>query len=234
MEQTSSGYIFKVETLYDGRWCDTGVYETMEQAQDFAWMLVPDWGQQRVRIYEEYADGQPQDRIRNPVPLKKPVKKSFFKRLISSPFIQSYLMPIAMAVTVASFAYPAIAGGLESTQHVALAPIAKNNQQLFVEAVQGNYQHLQKNQKMPARLEGVWRENCAVTESGFDISGMNVRGQYTLQLVLQSRQNYGLVTDDGQVLIYELTGADRLKRKGALSSDGAFIEQKDITFNRCL
>lgn len=253
--------IYVIQTLYDGKWRLDKKFDTCEQAQKYASLLVPDWGKARVRLLVGRYDEKLARRRYFEMSLIPPSK--WHEKLISrlsgitpkastgsgikaGPLIGivSVLFGALLYSAVTSFPSTASTEGRDVLlQTVAVAPATdrKSIRQAFADLTKIHRHDTQSHKEVPLRLRGDWSSLCASGVQDVMISKATltefdgaIAKDIDLKEVYQAGQFYGLVRKTGAVDVVEMAFADQIKLIGQFSADGEYtaISKKNL-LNRC-
>lgn len=253
--------IYVIQTLYDGKWRLDKKFDTCEQAQKYASLLVPDWGKARVRLLVGRYDEKQARRRYFEMSLIPPSKwhEKLMSRLSGiTPKVNSGsgikagpLIGIAAVLfgallysAVTSFPSTASTEGREILLDTVAAAPATDRQsirQAFADLSKVHRHDTQTHLEVPLRLRGDWSSLCASGVQDIMISTTTltefdgaIAKDIELKEVYQAGQFYGLVRKTGAVDVVEMAFADQIKLVGQFDMHGKYTGISEKKFlNRC-
>lgn len=237
LSNNAEGAVYVIQTLVDDKWVTFKKFADPAQVKQSLGSLLDLWGRQRVRVLIGNFDLDKQRRIYSNITDEifpelqhtQAVKTGASGGFRLGAFFRANKIKITLAtigaIISALFAvsYPSFAGNSPRTA-VAAIEYPFDIRQKFVAVIGMSYGRLQELPVVPPRMQGKWSADCTGGLSGYEFGTtlMQMQGSEPLNLagVLQKGQDYGLMLEDGTILLMEMKGVDRLQPKGHLSKSG--------------
>lgn len=248
------GAVYVVQTLVDDNWTTYRKYTGFNQVETSFASLVDAWGQKRVRVlvgkfsdekqrrvYSDITDAFALSQPGDDMPTEKTAKPLNLRELFrvhKFKIASSVLGVTTFAVLV--LGYSSFAGNMPRTAAAAIEhPV--DIREKFVTVIGMSYGRLNELATIPPRMQGRWSPDCKMAEAGHEFGPtiLQMPGEAPVKLagVLQKGQDYGLMLEDGTIMLLKMQGVDSLQLAGWLSSGGELQQAEtasQVDLARCL